>query len=100
MILRFEGSTGQLRECTLLPGCEAAINNQPVVWTDEFLYWLAAEDNELVEVLGYIVSIKLGIAITGFHDGDEAQKSIHAFRRGDWDMFRNRMVPFILENQN
>jgi hypothetical protein len=96
-ILRFEPNSGQLRECTLLPGCEATVNNQFVVWTEEFLYWLASEDNELVEVLGYIVSIKLGLAITGFHDGDEAQKAVHAFRKGDWDMFKNRMLPFILK---
>jgi len=81
----------------LLPGCEATINNQLVVWTEGFLHWLASKDNELVDVLGYIVSIRLGIAVTGFHDGDETQKAIHAFKKGDWDVFRNRMIPFTLK---
>jgi hypothetical protein len=48
----------------------------------------------LVEVLGFILSIKLGLAFSGFQDGDEAQMAIHAFRKGDWDLFSSRMRPF------
>ena len=70
------------------------INGAPVQWTEDFLRWLASEDQDLQEVLGFILSMKLGIAVPGFHDGDESQKAIHAFRKGDWDMFRNRMQSF------
>jgi hypothetical protein len=94
-ILRFDADSGQLRECTLLPGCEGMINDYIVSWNDDFLKWLILEDSCLMEVLGYVVSLKLGVAATGFQDGDESQKAIHAFRKNDWDMFRKRMRPFV-----
>jgi len=77
-----------------LPGCEATIDGIGVVWDMDFLRWLATQDADLREDLGFIVSYKLGIAATGFHDGDEAQKAIHAFRKGDWDQFFDQSVPF------
>lgn len=95
-ILRFDANSGQLRECTLLPKRRSMVNGHHVSWNDDFLRWLASEDTALMEVLGYIVSLKLGIAITGFHDGDESQKAIHAFRENDWNIFRSRMRPFHL----
>lgn len=94
-ILRFENSTGRFRECTLLPGCEASINGVHVAWDNDFIPWLFSKDSDLKEAFGFIVSLKLGIVASGFHDGDEAQKAIHAFRRGDWDMFGDRMKPFV-----
>lgn len=93
-VLRFDADSGGLRECSLFPQCSGMINGAPVQWTEDFLRWLASEDQDLLEVLGFILSMKLGIAVSGFHDGDESQKAIHAFRKGDWDMFRNRMQSF------
>lgn len=93
-ILRFDSVTGQLREASLLPKCDAVINGKLIIWDENFLFWLASEDQDLVEVLGFVISLKLGIAVSGFHDNDESQKAVHAFRHGDWDMFRNRMRPF------
>ena len=92
-ILRFDSTTGQFREISLLPKCDSAINGKLIVWDEKFLYWLASEDQNLVDALGFVISLKLGIAVSGFH-GDESQKAIHAFRYGDWDMFQNRMRPF------
>jgi hypothetical protein len=95
-ILRFDANSKLLRECTLLPGCDSMINNHNVSWDMKFLQWVASEDVNLKEILGYLVSLRLGIALTGFHDRDESQKAIHAFREGDWDMFRERMRPYAL----
>jgi hypothetical protein len=93
-ILRFEASSGALMECTILPGCDASINGTPVAWDSGFLRWLGEQDPDLKEVVGFIVSLKLGISATGFHDGDESQKAIHAFKRDSWNRFIVRMRPF------
>lgn len=93
-ILRFDASSDDFREITLLPGCAGAINGNLISWDDNFLRWLVSEDQDLKEVLGFVLSLKLGIAISGFHDDDESEKAIHAFRYGDWDMFQDRMRPF------
>lgn len=95
-ILRFDANSEGLRECTLLPGCDAKVNGCLVDWLGGFLNWLASEDGDLKEVYGFVLSLKLGVAVTGFHDGDDSQKAIHAFRYGDWDMFLSEMKPFRL----
>ena len=98
-ILRFDSKTGGLRECTLLPPSEGTINGLAVSWTTDFLDWMLTIDRDMVEVLGFVVSLKLGIAVTGFHDGESSQLAIHAFRKGDWDMFQERMKPFERQGQ-
>ena len=93
-IVRFEAGSKQFREFTLLPGSVAQVNGVPLVWKPIFLASFEKEDPGLVEALGFILSLKLGLAFSGFHENDPAQMAVHAFRRGDWDMFRDRMKPF------
>jgi hypothetical protein len=94
-VARFEAGSGFFREFTLLPGCEARVNGIQVVWEPSFLAVVQAADPQLLEALGFILSLKLGLAFSGFHDDDVSQRAIHAFREGDWDMFRERMKPFL-----
>ncbi|MDH4416412.1 MAG: hypothetical protein QE485_04240 [Acidovorax sp.] len=93
-ILRLDANSNQLRECTLTPECRGQINDKEVMWNEGFLQWMASEDKNLMEAFGFIISFKLGIAVTGFHDGDVSQMAIHAFRKNDWDAFLKRMKPF------
>lgn len=93
-ILRFDSKTGGFREFTLLPELVGTINEVPIDWDGGFLDWLGSKDSDLKEVLGFVLSLNLGIAVAGFEDGERTQLSIHAFRIGDWDLFKNRMRPF------
>ncbi|MCS3507369.1 hypothetical protein [Achromobacter sp. JUb104] len=86
-VVRFDANSEEFRECTLLPECGAKINGFLIDWSDGFLSWLASEDSALKEVHGFVVSLRLGLAVAGFHDNDDSEKSVHAFRYGDWDMF-------------
>jgi hypothetical protein len=45
---------------------------------------LAARDTALLESHGIIIARAAGVTITGFHDGDEDQKTITAFKDGVW----------------
>jgi hypothetical protein len=96
--LKFDQANKQFRECTLLPGCVSSINGTPVIWDQSFLHWMQREDGELKELQCFILSFRLGIAASGFHDGDLSQRAIHAFRQGDWEMFMERMIPFRMKN--
>lgn len=94
-ILRFDANAKDFRECTILPGCAAKINGVDVEWLNGFWDWLSTEDDDLKEVFGFVVSLKLGLAVTGFDD--DSQKAIHAFRSGDWDEFSADMKNFKWE---
>jgi hypothetical protein len=96
---RFNGESGHFRELTLLPGCEASINGVHLVWEPVLLQTILKLDPALVEVLGFVVSLKLGIALSGFHGGDQSQMAIHVFPEGDWDCFQSKMKPFVAQLQ-
>jgi hypothetical protein len=93
-IARLDASSKRFREFTLLPGCDANINGIRVEWQPRFLSTIQEVDSALMEVLGFILSLKTGLAFSGFHDDDSAQMAIHAFCKGDWDIFRDQMKPF------
>lgn len=46
---------------------------------------LLVHDPEPVESLGFLIFPRLGVNVTGFHDGDESQLAFNVFRRGFWD---------------
>lgn len=46
------------------------------------------------EFLGFLVFMKLGVTMTGFHDQDESQKAVTAFASGRWDILMPQMKPF------
>jgi hypothetical protein len=58
------------------------------------LQQLIAEDGDPYIDLGFIVLLKLGMTLTGFHDGDESQKAVTLFERGAWDQELPRLKPF------
>jgi len=57
---------------------------------------LCLMDGAPQESSGFIILLKLGITMTGFHDGDESQKAVTAFVAGRWDVFKPEMKPFSL----
>lgn len=93
-ILRFDSEAREFRECTLLPGCNARVNGVDVECGSGFFSWFLMQDNELKGIYEFIVSIKLGLALSGFHDGDCSQRAVHVFRRGEWDRFSGDLKPF------
>jgi hypothetical protein len=96
-IARLQVDSKIFREFTLLPECEASVNDIRVQWSRAFLSEIQKADSSLFEVVGFVLSLKLGLAFSGFHDDDYSQMAIHAFCVGDWDMFQTRMKPFHFE---
>ncbi len=86
-IVRFDATSGGFNEFTALPACDIVLHGRPVVWQGtQFLQELAETDDELFDISGFIVSFENGVGASGFHDGDEPGKAVHAFARGLWDI--------------
>jgi hypothetical protein len=47
---------------------------------------LLKADEEPVERLGFLVFPKIGIAVTGFHDGKKSQRALTVYARGAFDV--------------
>ena len=51
-------------------------------------------DGNPKELLGFIILLKLGVTMTGFHDGDEAQRAVTAFESGRWDQLTGELQDY------
>lgn len=91
-VVRFDAADFTFREFTFLPKCPMSVDGIRIEWNESALRTVQAIDGNMKEVLGFVISIRLGLAFAGFHDEQEAERSVHAFRRGDWDDFKERMV--------
>ncbi len=56
---------------------------------------MTADPNPM-HYLGFIVFLKVGITLTGFHDEDISQRALTLFERGAWDHRISKMQPFSL----
>ena len=52
-------------------------------------------DGSPFECVGIIVFLKLGIALTGFHDAHDEQLAVAVFEEGRWDVMRTRFKPYV-----
>jgi hypothetical protein len=77
-----------------LPHKNAVLNSIPITWDRDFLVAACNSDGRPLEAYGFIVMTKLGIAVTGIHDGDDSQLAVTAFSRGDFDAFLVGAEPF------
>ncbi|WBS04787.1 hypothetical protein OU994_11160 [Pseudoduganella sp. SL102] len=55
---------------------------------------LIQEDGDPYIYLGFVVLLKIGITMTGFHDDDISQKALTLFPQGSWDKRRAKLKPF------
>ena len=97
-IVRFDLRTNTLHECTLLPKATARIRDLEVTWDQEFLRKACEQDGHPMEVYGFIVMRKLGLAVTGIHDGDSSQVAITAVSKGECDDLMSEALPFDLSS--
>lgn len=91
LIFRFDDDG--LMECTFLPGCSCALNGVRITWDHRFLSYLAQKEPNLVEFVGFVISLELGISAVGLHQEDDA--AIHTFRRGLMDALIPKTRPFV-----
>ena len=63
---------------------------------EEALRMLGMLDGRAYGYMGVVAFLRLGIALTGFHDKDSSQKAITLFPEGAWDKRRSRLTPFAI----
>jgi hypothetical protein len=78
-----------------VPGANVEYDGHSV-WTDDAFRGLCRLDGDAKEVVGFVVLLSLGLAFTGFHDGDESQKAVSLFAKGGYEDLRKKMRDFDL----
>jgi len=90
----FESRTNQFRECTFVYETPVHLNGVAVNWSTAGLLGLCMQDSNPMQCGGVVVLMSLGIAISGIADDDLSERSLSAFRSGEWDIFNERLEQF------
>ncbi|WP_156356292.1 hypothetical protein [Sphingomonas sp. Leaf22] len=98
-VVRYDGcgatiSSRGVVEAYFLPETDVSLSGVDVFGEAAAFRSLCALDGDPKETLGFIVLLKLGITMTGFHDGDAAQQAITAFEKGRWDQLLGEMQEY------
>ena len=85
---------GQLVEVSIWPPAqimkgERSLFEDATLWRE-----LVREDGDAHECAGFIVLKRLGLALSGFHDGAKEQLAVTAFELGRWDSLKGAMRPY------
>ncbi|MDH4746830.1 hypothetical protein OMP43_22630 [Sphingomonas sp. CBMAI 2297] len=98
-IVRYDGfgatiSSRGVVEVYFLPGVDVSLLGFDVFGDAAAFGSLCILDGDPKEFMGFIILFKLGVTMTGFHDGDAAQQAITAFEKGRWDRLLGEMQEY------
>jgi len=83
--------------CLFPKGLELTLNQQIVLEVGRFrnpLKVLLQYDPEPLQAFGFLIFMALGVSISGYHDGNPAQRAFNVFGKGTYDKFLTKAVPF------
>lgn len=81
-------------EIGFMPTCRVFFRGVDVFSDENAFTKICQIDGNPQESVGIIVLLNVGLSMSGFHDGDEAQKGISAFSTGRWDIVKPELKPF------
>jgi hypothetical protein len=87
----FSSSDRRIVEFSAVPGADVVVAGMHLFSADGAFERLLQLDDDPREFHGFVVLLKLGITLTGFHDRDESQKAVTAFEKGRWDHLLTQM---------
>jgi hypothetical protein len=90
--IRYSSNDHKVVEISFLPTAHVFLQGEDLFRNDNAIGFVSQYDRPL-EFVGFVVFLDLGITLAGFHDKDDSQKAISAFRKGRWDKFRDRLSP-------
>ena len=92
--VRYAVGDGGVVEVAFIPGVKVSYEGCNLFEVNDVVAFLSRYDEELYEFVGFLISLKLGVTLTGFHDKDGSQKAITVFDRGRWDAHRAQFQVF------
>ena len=82
----YDAKSGKLSEAVFSKGILLFKGENLFAVEDIFCFLRQFDPSPQTEV-GMVFFVKLGLRLSGFHDGDDAQKAIGVTKKGHWDEF-------------
>lgn len=91
--LGYDADSGRLTEA-VFSKCDLFYQGENLFSISDVIDFLREYDDSPQSAVGVIFFLRLGLTLTGFHYGDENQKSIGITKWGHFDEFLEDFVPF------
>jgi hypothetical protein len=92
--VRYDAQKETAVEIGLMAPAQALYHGQDLLALRDPIGLLQADDATPMEYVGFLIFLRLGLTLTGFHDDDESQKALTLFQAGRWDHLIQKMKPF------
>jgi len=90
----FDAADETVVELGFTPECDVVFDRISLFAVDDPITFLRKFDPQPRLLFGFLVFQRLGLTITGFHDGDVSQRAVCLFTRGRFERFANDMTPY------
>jgi hypothetical protein len=92
--LSFAYSNDGLSEAVFSPGVELFFSGTELFHHPNLIGFLRQFDDSPFEWVGFIIFLRLGLCLSGFHDNDESQKAIAVFCRDYYHEYEKDFRPY------
>lgn len=93
--VRYDADSETVVEVAFGPESIVTIEGVPIMQARDPVGEIVGRSKEVVECLGFIVSLDLGVTLTGYHDDDAEQRALTVFAHGRWDSMSEHFAEFV-----
>lgn len=97
--IRYSTTTDAVIEMSFLPTTRLMYDSHDLFQEPDLLQILIRYDPTPFEWVGFVIFLRIGLAVTGYPDRDSAQQAITVFAEGRWEAYRDQFALFKLTNR-
>jgi hypothetical protein len=90
----YSATDNRVVEIVFRPGARVSFDGHDIFSDPEIIGFFRRYDPVPYLFVGFIIFPKLGIRLSGFHDGDETQKAVAVAAKGQWDEYADDFEPY------
>ena len=94
LTVRYGVDSGGVVEVAFGPESRVSIEGIAILQARDPVDEVVSRSKDVVECLGFLVSLDLGLTLTGYHDNDLEQRALTVFAPGRWDALSEHFVKF------
>lgn len=94
MTVRYDADSETVAEVAFGPESIVTIEGVAIMQARDPVGEIVGRSENVVECLGFLVSLDLGVTLTGYYDNDVEQRALTVFAPGRWDSMSEHFVKF------
>lgn len=94
LLVRYDSESETVVEFSFGPDSDVVLDGVAILQSPDPAEELLRRSTRVVECLGFLVFLDLGVALSGYHDGDSDQRALTVFVPGRWDSLAKHFAEY------